>query len=250
MIQTTINQLAITKMKTKKLLEKITKQIMSFSTPPVLLAICCIAVVSQFPSTLLAQENDPTGSSASAPQSENDGLEPDRDELQALKAIVEKAMSNDDMIHTLEPYVAEDFSIVTFTSRQFDDFEIFTREWNKSRKIFLQGGTFTVEIKPEPTVFDGNIAICRGDSTNVIVSGNGTRHEFSSPWTAVCRKENGKWLLVRAHSSIDPFSNPVLDANIRWYLWLVGALAAVGGIVLGFFSVLFFASNRKPNTSE
>lgn len=156
----------------------------------------------------------------------------DREQLRELKAIAEKAMSGENMIHTLRDHVTDDFTIVTFTSRQFDDFDVFVKEWNTSRQKFLDGGTFEVTMDPKPTVFDGDIATCYGDSTNVMITGDGTRYEFASPWTAVCRKEGDEWKIVRAHSSIDPFGNPVLNANVRRYFWRIGLGAAVGGAAL------------------
>lgn len=166
------------------------------------------------------------------PAAQEPDREPDREQLRALKAVAEKAMSGEDMIHTLREHVTDDFTIVTFTSRQFDDFDVFVEEWNKSRKKFLDGGSFAVTMEPKPTVFEGDIAICHGDSTNVMVTGDGTRYEFQSPWTAVCRKEDGAWKIVRAHSSIDPFGNPVLNANVRRYFWMIGLGGAVGGAAI------------------
>ncbi len=211
---------------------------------PILAVIFCVLLVFPAPAPSFSQESNSQNSNIPSDVAPSQNHEADIIALRELKTIVENAMSNDDQIHTLEPFVAKDFSIVTFTSRQFDDFDVFNREWNKSRKKFLQGGEFAVSIDPEPTIFCGDIAICRGNSTNTITIGNGTRHVFSSPWSATCRKENGVWKLVRAHSSIDPFSNPVLNSNIRWYLWLVGIIATVVGVLLGYF-VAFAFTNRK-----
>ncbi|MEM7455472.1 MAG: hypothetical protein AAF456_14060 [Planctomycetota bacterium] len=162
-----------------------------------------------------------------------DEHEADREQLLELKAVVEEAMSNDDRIHILREHVADDFSVVTFTSREFNDFDVFVEEWNKSREKFLNGGTFTVNIVPEPAVFDGDIAICFGNSDNVMVTGSGGEFKFESPWSATCRKVDGQWKLVRAHSSIDPFDNPVLNANIKKYLWIVGVACVVAGLLIG-----------------
>lgn len=213
--------------------------------------LCAMILFVTQPNWALAQEAPNTQvPSPSTGTDSDDSRQDDRRQLLELKTLVEKAMSNDDMIHTLEPHVAADFSIVTFTSRQFDDFEVFVREWNISRTKFLQGGTFTVKIDPKPAIFSDTIAICRGDSTNTLKTDNGTQYEFSSPWTAVCRKENGKWMLVRAHSSIDPFSNPILNSNIRWYLWLVGILATVAGLILGSFVISRVARLRQSKSES
>lgn len=181
------------------------------------------------------------------PRVQADERQADRDELLKLKAIAEKAMSEKDQIKTLGPHVTDDFSIVTFTSRQFDDFDVFAKEWNISREKFLQGGTYSVTLEHEPAIFDGDIATCHGNSTNVMTTGDGTRYEFQSPWSVVFRKEGGEWKILRAHSSIDPFSNPVLDANIRKYLWMLGVCTSFIGLVVGLVVGKWIArSKAKP----
>ncbi|MCO6047560.1 nuclear transport factor 2 family protein [Aeoliella sp. ICT_H6.2] len=172
----------------------------------------------------------------------------DREALLELKAIAEKAMSEEDQIQTLGPHVTDDFSIVTFTSRQFDDFDVFVKEWNISREKFLQGGTYSVKLAHEPATFDGDIATCHGNSTNIMTTGEGQRYEFNSPWTAVFRKENGQWKLLRAHSSINPFSNPVLDANIQKYLWMIGISAGFIGLVVGLLAAKWIARGKTKPT--
>jgi hypothetical protein len=153
----------------------------------------------------------------------------EREQLLALKSVAEQALSAD--ITLLKPHFADGFSIVTFSGRQFDDVGVFLREWDLSREAYLKGGSFEVKIDPQPAVFFGDVAICRGDSINRMTVGNGKTHEFSSPWTAVCRKQGGAWKILRAHSSIDPFRNSVVRSiTIRLVTWVAIFAAALGFI--------------------
>jgi len=187
-----------------------------------------------FSSTAALAQEDDTGAV--------DGHEQDRAELLELMAVAEKAMGED--ISLMKEHVTDDFSIVTFSSRQFDDFDVFVTEWNKSREFYLQGGTFKAELKPEPAIFNGDIAICRGDSHNVMTTGAGKSYEFASPWTATCRKVDGRWKLVRGHSSIDPFNNPIVKSNVVGYLWKIGAGGLLGGIVIGLLAGMLLRKKK------
>lgn len=156
----------------------------------------------------------------------------ERQELLQLKALYEKAVRDNDL-DALRPYLDEQFSIVTFTDREFTDFEAFKARWNQTRQEILKGGTYTLELIPERSRFCGDLVIARGDSKNVITTGSGARYEFGSHWTVVCRKADGRWKILRAHSSINPFANPLLRAGVKKVITsaAIGSMAA--GLVLG-----------------
>jgi ketosteroid isomerase-like protein len=156
----------------------------------------------------------------------------ERQELLELKREYERIVKDNDL-DALRPYLDDQFSIVTFTDREFTDFEAFKARWNKTREEILKGGSYTLELMPERSRFIGDLAIARGNSKNVVVTGAGQRHEFQSHWTVICRKTAGQWKILRAHSSIDPFNNPVLRAGVKKVVIGVCAASLVVGLVLG-----------------
>ena len=168
------------------------------------------------------------------PDFSNEADHADHEALRALKAVFERAV-RENQLELLKPYLDERFSIVSFTNREFSDFEAFKAQWQKTREQMLQGGTYVVELLPEHSLLYGEIALARGDSKNVLTTGAGKRFEFSSRWTVLCRKVGGEWKILRAHSSISPFDNPMLVAGVKKKVMqiAVGALAVgvgVGGI--------------------
>jgi ketosteroid isomerase-like protein len=156
----------------------------------------------------------------------------EREELLQLKALYEKAVRENDL-DALRPHLDEQFSIVTFTDREFTDFEAFKARWNQTRQEILKGGSYTLELIPERSRFCGDLVIARGDSKNVVTTGAGKRYEFGSHWTVVCRKTDGQWKILRAHSSINPFGNPLLRAGVKKVVTSAVIGALVAGLLLG-----------------
>jgi ketosteroid isomerase-like protein len=161
-----------------------------------------------------------------------DADEADHQALRKLKAVFEQAASENNL-DLLKPYVHEKFSAVTYTDREFFDFEAFKARWQKTRDEIVGDGSYKVTLLPERSEIYGDLAITRGDSENVLINSAGKKFEFTSHWTAVCRKIDGEWKIVRAHSSLDPFGNPMLVDGVKSKLVQVGAAAALGGLVLG-----------------
>jgi len=79
----------------------------------------------------------------------------------------------------------------------------------------------------------------------VLITGDGTKYEFPSRWTAVLHKVDGQWKVVRAHSSLSPFDNPMLRATVSRWLVIVGAIAAVVGVLVGGIFGLLIGRRKK-----
>jgi len=170
--------------------------------------------------------------------------EADHEQLRKLKGIFEKAI-NENNLELLRPHMHETFSFVTLTRKEFKDFDSFKTQWEATRKKMLNGGTYTVKLDPDRSEIYENIAITKGRSNNVMVTGDGDRYEFTENWTAICRKINGKWKIVRAHSSIDPFFNPMVKAQFKKMSIKVGLMALLVGLIIGFGIKMFISRKKK-----
>ena len=84
-------------------------------------------------------------------------------------------------------------------------------------------GTCTVSIVPDDTIFEGNIAIAKGIAKEHVIR-NGKPIDLVSKWTAIARKEEGKWKLVRIQATIDPVTNPVVTALAKAKLWITASI--------------------------
>ena len=84
----------------------------------------------------------------------------------------------------------------------------------------------------------GDIALCRGNAKNTLVNDSGKVFVFTSHWTATCQKIGDKWLILRAHNSLDPFYNPMLENAVRSLILKSVVAAALLGLLLGAAIVL------------
>jgi ketosteroid isomerase-like protein len=166
------------------------------------------------------------------PAVDDAAAEADHQALRELKAVFEQAASENNL-DLLKPYVNEAFSAVTYTDREFTDFGAFKARWQKTRDEIVGSGSYKVTLLPERSELYGDFAICRGDSDNVLVNSDGKEFRFTSHWTAVCRKVDGEWKILRAHSSLDPFGNPMLVDGVTTRIVQTAAVAALGGVLVG-----------------
>ncbi len=157
----------------------------------------------------------------------------DHDALRKIRQVAEDAINRNDL-DTIRPYLAPDFSIVTFTDREFTDFDVFKAQWGKTRRKMLgERGSFKVDLHPELSLIKGDIALCRGNAKNTLADDSGKVFEFTSHWMATCQKVGGKWLIVRGHNSLDPFHNPILEHAVQNLILKSVGAAALIGLLLG-----------------
>lgn len=173
-------------------------------------------------------------------------IEADHNELRVLRKVFEDAI-NSNKLDNLKPYLADHFSYVTISDEEYKDFNNFKEQWQIGRDKLLKGGTYVMEIEPELSDLHGNIAIAKGDSKNLITTGSGDRYSYGSKWTAVCIKQDGKWKVLRVHSSINPFSNEILKGRVSKMLIQTASIAALAGLILGsLFTFIIRKRKIKP----
>jgi hypothetical protein len=81
------------------------------------------------------------GQTAAAQPAAQDEAEADHEALRELKAVFEKAASENNL-DLLKPYISENFSAVTYTDREFTDFEAFKARWQKTRDEIVGHGSY------------------------------------------------------------------------------------------------------------
>ncbi|MEZ6069925.1 MAG: nuclear transport factor 2 family protein [Pirellulales bacterium] len=173
--------------------------------------------------------------------------EADHEALRQLRALAERAI-NENRLELFEPYLDKDFWIVTYTDRQFSDFETFQARWQQTRDELLAGGSYTTKMIPERSLIFGDIAVTRGDSENVLINGSGEEFHFTSHWSAICRKVDGKWKVVQAHSSLSPFDNPMLRSAVKGMMIKSGAGCALVGLAAGWCVAAWWNRRRRSAT--
>ena len=157
--------------------------------------------------------------------------EEDKQALRDLKAVYEKAVATKDL-ELIKPHLASDFSAVMITADEVKDYEGIKAYWKKVEEFIGEGGTYTVAIEPDDTIFQGETAIAKGIAKEHVVR-KGKAIDLVTKWTAIARKEEGKWKLVRIQATIDPVNNPIIIELNKGKLWLAGGIAGVIGLLLG-----------------
>lgn len=162
----------------------------------------------------------------------------DREKLRHIQSVFENAVKNN-TIDDLKSYADPEFSFVSFTDRSFSDFDSFSQQWSSTRKEMVGSGNFSTTLEPEPSLFVDDIAICHGNSQNNMVNNKGVAFEFTSHWTVVFKRREGEWKILRAHNSLNPFSNPMLKHAVKVTIFKTSLFAfIVGGVICSLLTYL------------
>lgn len=159
----------------------------------------------------------------------------ERQKLVEIQHAFENAVKNN-AIDDMRKYVHEQFSFVSFTNSASSDFNAFSKQWKITRERMLGlSGSFVTNLNPQPTIFIDDVAVCTGNADNVMIDNRGKKFDFSTHWTVVFKRENDAWKVLRAHSSTDPFANPILVDHVKQRIVKYGIMSFAAGVTLGYF---------------
>lgn len=162
---------------------------------------------------------------------DSDNNEQSREALRSLQQVFQNAVKNN-TIEDMREHVADDFSFVSFTDKSFGNFDEFAKQWKITRDEMIGDGSFVSELNPESALFEGDVAICKGNASNQMVDIKGNSFDYSSNWTVIFKQTADGWKVLRAHNSLDPFANPMLISHVKKKVFKYSAVAfAIGGIV-------------------
>jgi ketosteroid isomerase-like protein len=159
--------------------------------------------------------------------------EADREALRALAARYEQAISQGNLL-SLQDAVLDDASAVFITGEKITGLPAMQKYFDEIKKQLGVGSSYTVKLIPDETHFDGDHAIAEGVSEEKVVAG-GQEFTYQTRWTAILKRDGATWKAQRLHVSLHPFDNPVIAYRARMQKWTVGAIAAMSGLLLGFF---------------
>lgn len=156
------------------------------------------------------------------------------DELRQLKALYEKAVNTGDFA-PLEPLFAPDSTGIVVDGRLFKTFAELKAIDDRFRADF-PGLVYKVTVNPELSQLYGNIAVAHGTADEYVKTSAG-EFKYTSRFTAVLRRTDAGWKLIRSHVSMDPFRNSIVElfvARAKRYFGLGGiVLGVIAGIIIG-----------------
>jgi ketosteroid isomerase-like protein len=164
---------------------------------------------------------------------QQDGTEADKQALRALGASYEKAINSGDL-NPLASSLSSTASAVFLTNDEVQGLPAMQAFFDDIKKRLGEGSSYTVKLVPDDTQFFGDTALAHGAADETVRLGNGSSFTYTTRWTALLRKLDGIWKAERLHVSLNPIDNPIVAARSKAQSWLVGVVAALAGIVLGF----------------
>jgi ketosteroid isomerase-like protein len=208
--------------------------------------ITAVAIVLSMSEMAWAPLIAPAFAMQPAPAVVNADDEVEHEALRQLRALYEQAI-RDNRVEALAPFLHEDFHGVMVTGRNVNGLEELKGYWSDIHALMGDGGRYTTTLKPERSVLIGDIALARGSSDDVVVTGNGQEFRFTSLWSAVVQKEGGRWKVRQVQGTIDPVNNPFVREFTRRSLLVAIAVSAGAGILLG-WGIAWFFRRRRAST--
>jgi len=97
----------------------------------------------------------------------------------------------------------------------------------------------------ELTILHGeDTGIAFGTSDDHYVLRNDSEFDLATRWSATLAKEGESWKIANLHLSTNLFDNPVLD-GVKKMLYVVGAIAAAIGLLIGLVSARLFRAKTS-----
>jgi ketosteroid isomerase-like protein len=153
--------------------------------------------------------------------------------IRELRALVEQAI-RDNRLDLLADALHSDFHGIMLTGRAVNNMSELREYWQGIQALMGEGGRYTTTVNPERSVILGDLALARGTTDDVVVTGDGEEYRFTTMWTAVLQKEGGRWKLRRVQGTIDPIGNPFVREFAGRAIVRYASAAGIGGLALGF----------------
>jgi len=186
------------------------------------------------------------GAARPAPQEQAEKENPAHAELRDLKRHVEQAFNNRD-IDDLLRYLSKDV-ILTWqdaeVSRGRDGVRAYYNKMMVGDQRVVDETRSEAAVDDLSSLYGPDTAVSAGDLKQHFKLRNGMEFDLSSRWTATTVKENGRWRIASFHVSANLFDNPVLGVAVRRTGYLVGAVALVVGVALGWLLARFVRARR------
>lgn len=157
----------------------------------------------------------------------------DRAALRMIRTNYEDAANFGDL-SKIKSDLSDQVTGVMVTGQPVAGYDGLVSYWKGIKDLIGPGGNYHVTVNTDKTDLFGDVAVSRGTTDESVRLGNGKDLNFSSYWTAVCHKENGKWRVFRMQATLNPVQNVFVSLQMNKVKMTYG----LGGFVIGAFLVL------------
>lgn len=197
---------------------------------------------------------------AAAPASAAPATTAEQDALRELVTSYERAIRSGEVSKSgIRARLAKGFSAALPSGQLVAGYTDLNKAENALRTMVGRGTRYqTVEVTVDPAIeVSGELAALSGRTFNQASAQAGKNLTFTTHWSAVARKEEGAWRLLRHQAVMDPSTNPwqVAETGGPGWTWVLaaGALGGLTGAVLGFAASRFLGSRpatvARPGTT-
>lgn len=167
--------------------------------------------------------------------------EADRAALRLIRTNYMEAVNSGDLAK-IAPFLSKDVTGVMVTGQEVKGFDGLKDYWKQINQLIGPGGSYHVVLNVDKTdLYDGNLALSRGKTDDTLRLESGKELRFNSFWTAVCRKEDGAWKVIRMEASMNPVDNAFVNLRLLRARMVAGAC----GFLVGFILVLGLLTLRR-----
>ncbi len=154
-------------------------------------------------------------------------------ELRQLKATYETAVNSGNFA-PLETLFDANSSGVTVDNQTFRTFAELKAIYDKFHASF-PGVVYRIELNANPSLLSGDLALSTGTASEYVKTAAG-EFNYTSSFTAVLRRTDTGWKLVRSQVTMDPFRNSVVTffehkAKLTYGLLGLGVGALLGLLI-------------------
>lgn len=163
------------------------------------------------------------------------------DELRALRGVYETAINTGNLT-PLAPLFTAETSGVVVNNQTFTSLAELKAIYEKFHASF-PGVVYTIKMDAAPTQIYGDIAVAHGtceENAKMSVGHFG----YKSHWTAVLRRSDGQWKLIRSQFTMDPFGNSIVEYFVRQAKLWFGIGGVLVGLAAGFLLARMIAGRR------
>jgi ketosteroid isomerase-like protein len=151
-------------------------------------------------------------------------------ELRTINSLYESAINSGDLTQ-LAPLFTPATSGVVVNNQEFKTLAELQDIYVKFHAAFPDT-TYHIKMVPDRSQIFGDIAVAHGKCEESVVMPRGT-FNYTSTWTAVLKRDNGAWTLVRSQVTMDPFDSPIVKFMVRKAQVTYGLIGLGAGLILG-----------------
>jgi hypothetical protein len=170
--------------------------------------------------------------------------EADHAALRMIRTNYEDA-ANSGELSKIKNDISAQMTGVMVTGQPIAGFDELVSYWKGIQELIGPGSSYHVTVNTDKTDLFGDIEVSRGTTDERVHFASCKQLDFSSYWTAVCRREGGKWKVFRMQATLNPVHNVFVTLQLQRAKLTYGIGGFIVGVVL---AMVLQVLVRKPKS--